>query len=332
MVNNLVIDVTSHHLCRQNHAMDIDDPMTTDQEDSSYPDSSALSSEECCPFAVKNLSGDQGIADTVVRRGSEVQAPAHPVTVDDGIEEPVNLDYILRAEEYYGEMDRLAHETAESCRIDLVLTELSSLSKTHCLIILWGCHESMDRLRRESFCHSFFSIFVEDISRGVAETVYISMEEIELLIACIEKRVEYSDETQEQLVEELAARLRLCDVDNVFGQVEKALALGLVSFSVSHANRFDVELFSEDMGRINIGPRLGFSIRELACLDRFIGGPVWILGRSNSTSKLKLFIQVKHFDRPDMGANLVLGGWKYNGPKGLYCQGRTNQHLCQRRN
>lgn len=42
---------------------------------------------------------------------------------------------------------------------------------------------------------------------------------------------------------------------DVLGQVVKDLALGLVSFSVSHANRFDLEIFGD------------FSIRKLACLE-----------------------------------------------------------------
>lgn len=126
--------------------------------------------------------------------------------------------------------------------------------------------------------------------------MYISTAEIELLIACIQQPVPDSNKEQEQLLAELATRLRLYEGVNVLGQVCKALALGLVSFSVSHANRFDLELFDEEMEKFDIGPRLHFSLRKLACLDNFIGGPVWVLGRTNSTCKLKLSIEVEHFD------------------------------------
>lgn len=40
-------------------------------------------------------------------------------------------------------------------------------------------------------------MLVEDIPRGVAETVYISTAEIDLFISCIEQRVPCSDEKQE---------------------------------------------------------------------------------------------------------------------------------------
>lgn len=159
-LNQLSIDVISHHLFPQNHATDFDDPMITDQEGSSYPGSSVPSSEESCQSAVENLSGDQGSANIVVRRDPEVQAPTYPVTVDVGIEEPLNLDHILHADKYYGDLDRLAHETAETCRMDLILAGLPNPSKKDCPILLRGCRDSIDRLHREKFCHSFFSIFV----------------------------------------------------------------------------------------------------------------------------------------------------------------------------
>lgn len=153
----------------------------------------------------------------------------------------------------------------------------------------------MNRLHREKFCGRFFSIFVEDVARDVAETVYVSTAEIELLIACIQQQVPDSKEEQEQLLAGFATRLRLYGGGNVLGQVCKALTLGLVSFSVSHANRFDLELLDEVMERFEIGPKLNFSIRKLSCLDDFIGGLVWVLGQNVSTRKLKLSIELEHF-------------------------------------
>lgn len=297
MVNQFGIGGIPHEHPPPNDAMDSDDPMTTDQESSNYPESTVPSSEECCPSVsvVDILSGNQGIADAVVRRDSEVQTPTNPVTVDDGIDSPMNLDHILRADEYYGELDELARETVQACRIDLIQTELLGISKTHSLLILHGCHESLNRLQAAGFSNAVFSIFVEDVWRNVANTVYVTTAQLELLIACIENRVSYSDQTGEQLVRELAARLQL-EGANLLGQVSKALGLGLISFSVSHANRFDLEILNEEREVFDIGPGLHFSLRKLACLDEFIGGPVWVLSRNGSTSELKLSIDVEHFD------------------------------------
>lgn len=70
---------------------------------------------------------------------------------------------------------------------------------------------------------------------------------------------------------------------NIQDQIYKELILGLVSFSVSHANRFDLELLSEVIERLKIGLRLNFSIWMLACLARYIGGQS---GFSDRTSLL----------------------------------------------
>lgn len=59
---------------------------------------------------------------------------------------------------------------------------------------------------------------------------------------------------------------------NIQDQIYKALILGLVSFSVSHVNRFDLELLSKVIERLKIGLRLSFSIWMLASLARYIGG------------------------------------------------------------
>lgn len=73
--------------------------MIVDQQYAGYLLPSEPGSEESCQSAVKDLSGNQGPVNPVDYRDPGVQASARPVTVDDGIKEPSNLDHILRAHE-----------------------------------------------------------------------------------------------------------------------------------------------------------------------------------------------------------------------------------------
>lgn len=92
----------------------------------------------------------------------------------------------------------------------------------------------------------------------------------------------------------LSTKLRLTE-GNVLESVCKALALGLVSFSVSHVNRFDTELLEIPVHGFDIGPGTAFRLRSLACL-RDSCGPAWVLGSATSTAELKLSIDVNDFN------------------------------------
>lgn len=89
----------------------------------------------------------------------------------------------------------------------------------------------------------------------------------------------------------LKQKLRLSQESDL-GSISKALAVGLVSFTRSHANRFDLETLDQDLGTLNIGPDANSSLRELACLAGYIRGPIWVLGPNTSSAGLALSISV----------------------------------------
>lgn len=137
-------------------------------------------------------------------------------------------------------------------------------------------------------------MFVEDEGRGVADTVYISTVEINSLIRCIQEQVPDSKNELNKILVCLGQKLRF-PAENALESICKALALGLVSFTVSHVNRFDVETFRKEIGTFNVGSGATFALRELACLGDFVCGPFWVLGRNTSTAKLKISMDVDDF-------------------------------------
>lgn len=67
-------------------------------------------------------------------------------------------------------------------------------------------------------------------------------------------------------------------------------SIGLVSFSGLHVCRFDINLLIEPVETIPVGLKL--TLRELACLDDFIGGLAWILGKYDPTPSPETGIEV----------------------------------------
>lgn len=92
---------------------------------------------------------------------------------------------------------------------------------------------------------------------------------------------------------QLSSKLRI--EEKPLGSLCKALTIGLVSFSVSHTNRFDPDIFNKAIKKFNIGSGLNFSLRSLASLQDYLGEPVWVLGKNQSAQNLGLSIDVEDF-------------------------------------
>lgn len=214
--------------------------------------------------------------------------------IDADIQEPLDISVVLNATQHYQELDDLEHETAKLCKIHQVITSSSNISLTNCLAILLGCRDALENLERAKFCSEDFNIFVEDPRRDVADTVNISIIEIDNLIAVLQFQGA-DGQGAHTSIGRLGAKLRLAE-EKPLVSICKVLSFGLVSFSVSHACRFDMDIFNEVIGTFQVGKERTLSLRNLACLQDFIGGPVWVLGRNESAQELKLSINVEEFD------------------------------------
>ncbi|KAK5061162.1 hypothetical protein LTR84_007704 [Exophiala bonariae] len=107
--------------------------------------------------------------------------------------------------------------------------------------------------------------------------------------------------------------------------IYRVLALGLISFTGSHVCRFDQSTLDESCEGFDVGEGYKFVLRDLACLERFIGGPVWVLVKDTTileAPKLKVSLTLQQF------AGLWGPLWTINGPQDsnpLRCLIRTER-------
>lgn len=203
---------------------------------------------------------------------------------------------------------------------------------SECIQALSRCVDAFLNLQKEGFCERVFTILVEDPSRqDVAKAVQVSLENIKTLVVSLCETSEWDvivsayvlpliwklqrrqkDENKRPVPQlaphELLPSLRfLC----------KALSIGLVSFAGSDVCRFDINLRDESVETIPVGFGLKFTLRKLACLDEFIGGPAWILGKHYSTASpetgIKVSLTVQDFKQL-WGPIWLLGGTPFEAP------------------
>ena len=145
------------------------------------------------------------------------------------------LDPIFNPVQYHEELDGIALKVADICLLHVVL-EKRRLSLKKSIALLKGCRDGLEFLQEKSFATDFFNMFIEDESRAVIDTVYISKLEIETLIR-----------TPSNLMD-LKQKLRL---EGDLASIAKALAVGLVFFATTHANRFDIDILEQDLRTFN---------------------------------------------------------------------------------
>lgn len=185
-------------------------------------------------------------------------------------------DPIFNPVQHLEELDRIAFKVADICLLNVVL-EKRRLSFKKSIALLKGCRDGLEFLQEESFAPDFFNMFIEDESRAVIDTVYISKLEIETLIR-----------TPSNLTD-LKEKLRL---EGDLASIAKALAVGLVSFTVSHANRFDMDILEQDLKTFKISQDVNFSLCGMVCLSDYVRGPVWVLGHNKLSVVTALSISV----------------------------------------
>ncbi|KAJ5440386.1 hypothetical protein N7491_002792 [Penicillium cf. griseofulvum] len=169
--------------------------------------------------------------------------------------------------------------------------EIDSLDD--CIKCLGNWRTALAYLGFQGFCGTTMSVLIEDHHRhGVAKTFHVSLNQIDSLIQTIR------DTLEEELLKGSMKRwmqkvlnvedtaLSDCDLVGILRSLCGILSIGLVSFSGSHVCRFDANLWGQEMETIPVSLEgYTFKPRKLACLDDFIGGPAWILGKIDTPSK-----------------------------------------------
>jgi len=93
--------------------------------------------------------------------------------------------------------------------------------------------------------------------------------------------------------------------------------LGLVSYSGSHVNRFDLTAYSKPVIAFHLTGDFTFRQRRLACLEEFIGGPAWILERFPKDCE-SYWVSISTDDFADLWGPLSLAE-ENDGPGSIKC-------------
>ncbi|KAJ5412620.1 uncharacterized protein N7487_006979 [Penicillium crustosum] len=222
-------------------------------------------------------------------------------SIDAGLPETKHMDHILDAARYLSELDELEVRIAQMIdRKNGPHIKLESLGD--CIECLENWQAALRCLQSEGFCGTSISILIEDQDRdGVASAVHITLSDIGALVQTI--LLSADEDASNGLIENWMQTLLnvekkdLSDFDSLqmLRFLCTILSIGIVSFSGSHVCRFDINLWDQEMEEIPIGfEGYVFKPRKLACLDDFIGGPAWILGKAPVSSEaLKISLTVQ---------------------------------------
>lgn len=213
-------------------------------------------------------------------------------SIDVGIPDIKNMDHILDATRYFSELDQLELQTAQMMGMENgPYTKLESLHD--CIECLSNWQAALRYLQSQGFCGPSISILIEDQDRdGVASAVNISLSQVSALSQTIS--LPSNEDASKRLIENWIQTLlkveekSLLDLDleQILRFLCEILAIGIISFSGSHVCPFDINLWDREVRYISVGfEGYSFKPQKLACLDDFIGGPAWILGKGSVPSQ-----------------------------------------------
>jgi hypothetical protein len=224
--------------------------------------------------------------------------------LDTGIADFEDMEHILHPSAYYRKLDLLEQKTAEICGIKS--RNLQEKSLLECRDTMQRNRDALQNLMDAGFCDSSFSILVRDQSRSnVANAVRVSIHDIDDALNRMSPLAIAAGISQFISIFEWPMLHDLFgdpSSDSNWDQLEylqfltNALSVGLVSFTGSHVCRFDENLWGEELSEIIVGQGHSFALRDLACLQDFVGGPAWILESGQDVSQkdgLKVSLTVK---------------------------------------
>lgn len=208
------------------------------------------------------------------------------VSIDAEITQPNDLSCILDAANHYKKLEDLELETARICGMDQGLDLRNRKPQfSECIQSLRNIMHAFNNLQAEGFCGDLMSILIEDpFQTDIAKTVHISSDQIKELIDSFPGH----DCEANSHIFLLADTLRggddfkeSRDLASEMSFICSVLCVGLLSFSGSHVCRFDINT-GQATENIFVGLGYSFRLRKLACLSDFVGGPAWVLCKSES--------------------------------------------------
>lgn len=211
-------------------------------------------------------------------------------SIDAGITGDRHLDHVLDSSRYFSELDQLELATAQALGMETGPIDVPT-SLDACIEYLNKWKSALAHLRSQGFCGSSTNILVERNGReNVAEAFPVSLAKVERFLGEFTHfggedsipMVKHWIQKMLNLNETQFAKLSIIDSLTILCSI---LSVGLLSFSGSHVCPFDANLWNRQVENIPIGlPGYSFRPRKLACLDEFIGGPAWVLGKTTPNS------------------------------------------------
>jgi hypothetical protein len=214
---------------------------------------------------------------------------------EDEDEKDLFLEALLRPNEHAHRLLNTRTRVAELCRVSDVLRGYISVEN-----ILRSMVASFSLLRGAGLMQDSLILLTDDPGRpGVVQTVEFDVREIEDLA--------FRGTTgaiSQGIIHKLLGMLGLADQkvgslrDEQIMTFGALLALATASYAGSHCQSFG-ERMPEPKAVSEITYLCpGFSLRScrFACLDRYIGGPVWVFGKGDLQEDMLLSITAKHFD------------------------------------
>ncbi|KAJ6028342.1 hypothetical protein N7540_003918 [Penicillium herquei] len=216
-----------------------------------------------------------------------------------------DLDPVLNASAYYAKLDMIELRTAEICGMAQGPLNLESATMNELEEFCGVCKNAFNYLQSEGLCGETISIMVEDKHHpDITNAIHVSLDDIDWrpnlssrnfnpLSNWLETGSMLEGNPLGKYLASLGIHLPPLTVAKTMCAMS---AIGLLSFSGSHVCRFDMNIWDQDVAEIPVGAGLSFRRRELACLKDFIGGPIWVLGKSGlrmeqAPLKISLLVQ-----------------------------------------
>lgn len=196
-----------------------------------------------------------------------------------------NLDHILDPDTYYGKLEAVEVDTAEICGIGSG-PDIGDLSEAEYITMIKKAANAFRRLRSEGLCGDDFSILVETSpSSNIAKAIHVSLSDIESLASSYSQgSLNESTSLFSTIFGHTLSAEQVSDRPALLKGLARTLSIGLVSFSGSHVCPFDLNLWGRSWNRIPVGFGYSYRPRKLACLDKYLKGPCWVL--SNTRDEL----------------------------------------------
>ncbi|KAM0714385.1 hypothetical protein Q7P37_010172 [Cladosporium fusiforme] len=222
------------------------------------------------------------------------------------------LNALLRPNEHIQRLAKIRDDVAAKCHIQEFLhPEPMPEGRQFLRDVLSGVIASLDLLKNAGLVQNSLILLAYDPGRRVAiRATGIDIYELELLLGELADESSLGDKALLQRAKELLMRLgvtrnfeqRVPKLETLVSPLCVLIAFATASYAGSHCHPLGSVFDLKDSSMLLLPGRITMRACHLACLDRYIGGPVWvfgagpIFGASTAQKDMLLSITAEQFD------------------------------------